>query len=236
MEQGPGAAQRRWKGQVEDLMMYSSYQDAVGIDGEAIEFEWKFSQNFRHCLFLKKSTKTWRRRTSNQRTSRTGSFSCQCSVTFCGNQMIRIASRCISNADKVKNYPMKFLPGHWTLLGSGSEKRWYGDSHDQQGMEYLETSCWCGLKEFNSTCLLDERVPWSSSRELLLWYSVWGNYSVFSHAHVVCVGTPTQVWCCRQFLQSCVQFSSCVTVVHTLDPLHQHWLMMTRLAWLKSDL
>ena len=38
MEQRPGAAERRRKGQVEDLRMYSSYQDAVGIDGEAIEF------------------------------------------------------------------------------------------------------------------------------------------------------------------------------------------------------
>ena len=38
----------------------------------------KISQDFRHCLFFKKSRKTWRRRTSNQRTSRTRSSSCQC--------------------------------------------------------------------------------------------------------------------------------------------------------------
>ena len=31
MEQSPGVAERRWKGQFEDLRMYSSYQDAVGI-------------------------------------------------------------------------------------------------------------------------------------------------------------------------------------------------------------
>ena len=40
---------------------------------------------------------------------------------------------CISNAEKVKNYAKKFLPGHWTFLGPGSEKRLYGDSHDQRG-------------------------------------------------------------------------------------------------------
>ena len=28
---------------------------------------------------------------------------------------------------------MKFLPGHWTFLGPGSEEKWYGDSHDQNG-------------------------------------------------------------------------------------------------------
>ena len=54
--------------------------------------------------------------------------------------------------------------------------------------------------------------------------SVSGNCSVFSHALVVGVVTPTQapVWCCRQFPQSCVQSSCCVTVVHTLDHLHHH--------------
>ena len=58
-----------------------------------------------------------------------------------------------------------------------------------------------------------------------------------SHALVVGVVTPPQapVWCCLQFPQSCVQFS-CVTVAHTLDHLHHHLLMWTRLAWLKSDL
>ena len=33
-------ATARWKGPVEDLKQSSSYQDAVGVDGEAIEFEW----------------------------------------------------------------------------------------------------------------------------------------------------------------------------------------------------
>ena len=42
MKDSPGAIER-WKGQVEGLKLYSSYHDAVGIDGEAVEFEW---QNF----------------------------------------------------------------------------------------------------------------------------------------------------------------------------------------------
>ena len=46
MKDSPGATER-WKGQVEGLRLYSSDQDAVGIDGEAIEFEWtKFLQGF----------------------------------------------------------------------------------------------------------------------------------------------------------------------------------------------
>ena len=83
----PGSVQR-WKGQIEDLKMCSSYRDAVGIDGEAIEFEWKrFSKDFRHCLFFARFNETWRQRTSSQKTSRTGSSSCQCSMASSGKGM-----------------------------------------------------------------------------------------------------------------------------------------------------
>ena len=34
---------------------------------------------------------------------------------------------CVSNAEEVRNYAMKFLPGHETLLGPGSEEKRYGD-------------------------------------------------------------------------------------------------------------
>ena len=39
---------------------------------------------------------------------------------------------CISNAKNVKNYSKRFLPGHWTFLCPGSEKKWYGSSYDGQ--------------------------------------------------------------------------------------------------------
>ena len=35
MENDPGEAERRWKGQVGDLRMFSSYQDAVGLDSRS---------------------------------------------------------------------------------------------------------------------------------------------------------------------------------------------------------
>ena len=44
-----------------------------------------FSQDFRRCLFFMRSIEIWKERASNQRTSRTGSSSCQCSMTFCVN-------------------------------------------------------------------------------------------------------------------------------------------------------
>ena len=44
----------RGKGQVEDLKKYPSYQDAVGLDGEPIEFEWKTFPGFSSSSLLRK--------------------------------------------------------------------------------------------------------------------------------------------------------------------------------------
>ena len=46
-------ATERWKGQVEDLKRYSSYQDAVGLDGEPIESEWKIFSRFSSLSLLR---------------------------------------------------------------------------------------------------------------------------------------------------------------------------------------
>ena len=50
-------------GQVEGFRLYSSCQDAVGIDGEAIEFKWKFLSGFSSLSVLEKiqqDFETWR--------------------------------------------------------------------------------------------------------------------------------------------------------------------------------
>ena len=90
----------------------------------------QFSHNFRHYLFFARSKKTWRQRTSSQKTSRTGSssFSMFNDIVWKKND-----KNCISNAEEVRNYAMRFLQRHWTFLGPGSEEKWYGDSHDQKG-------------------------------------------------------------------------------------------------------
>ena len=53
IEQNAGAADAKWTGQIEDLIRYPSYQDAVGLDGEAIEFEWKRFPGFSTLTVLK---------------------------------------------------------------------------------------------------------------------------------------------------------------------------------------
>ena len=140
IEQAPGAADAKGTGQIEDLKRYSSYQDAVGLDGEAIEFEWKNLKDLQHWLFFRRSRKTWRR-TWSRRIWKTGSSSCLCSTT---SDWKKNDENCISNAERVKNCAKRFLPGHWTFLGprseKGSEERWYGSSSYAQKGEWESTA------------------------------------------------------------------------------------------------
>ena len=73
----------------------SSYQKEVGIDGEAMEFEWKKFPGFSSLSILQRSRKTWREKTLNQKGSRTGSSLCQCSMTLIGQieRMVRLVLR-----------------------------------------------------------------------------------------------------------------------------------------------
>ena len=123
-------ATERWNGQVEDLKMDSSYRDAVGLDGEPIEIEWTNSKDSRHYLFFARSRTAWSQRTSSQKTSRNESASCQCSKTLGGKRMTRNVFRM---PKKSRFTPLKFLQGHWTFLGPGSDEKWCGGSHDQKG-------------------------------------------------------------------------------------------------------
>ena len=66
----------------------------------------------------------WKSGTSNN--LEIGSSSCQCSTTSNwtrkGNE-----ETCVSNAKKLKTYAKRFSQGHWTFLGPGDEKKWYGN-------------------------------------------------------------------------------------------------------------
>ena len=93
----PGAVQR-WKGQVEDLRMYWSYRDAVGIDGEAIEFEWKIVPGFASLSFLREIQQDLEKKNNPaRRLQGPESSSCQCSMTLSGKMN---DEDCVSSAEK----------------------------------------------------------------------------------------------------------------------------------------
>ena len=110
--------------------MYLSYQEAVGIDGEPIEFESIFSQDFRHWEFFTRSKKLKRKNIKPEEFTDRIIFMSMCNDidwSKRGND-----GTCISSASK--GNAMKFLQGHWTFSGPGSEKKWYGGSpHPPKG-------------------------------------------------------------------------------------------------------
>ena len=63
--------------------------------------------------------------TSNLKNSQTRSSSCQCSMTSIGQEevMMEFVFRI---QKKVTEYAKRFSRGHWTFLGPGDEKKWYG--------------------------------------------------------------------------------------------------------------
>ena len=129
IEQNPGAADAKWTGQIEDLKRYPSYQDAVGLDGEAIEFEWTNFQGFTTLTVLKEiQTDLARKNTVPENFKNRIIFM----SVFNDTEWKNNDENCISNAKNVKNYSKRFLPGHWTFLCPGSEKKWYGSSYDGQ--------------------------------------------------------------------------------------------------------
>ena len=51
VEHDQGTANANWTRQIEDLKWYFSYQDAVGLDGEPIEFEWRKTHRICNTCF-----------------------------------------------------------------------------------------------------------------------------------------------------------------------------------------
>ena len=120
MEHGPGAAERRWKGQVEDLRMYSSFQDAVRIDGEAIEFEWKNFPEFPTLSILHEIQKDL-----EEKNIQLENFADRIIFMPMFNDILWKTDdeNCISNAEKVKNYAEKSYQdiGHFWVQGRRSD-------------------------------------------------------------------------------------------------------------------
>ena len=112
-----------WRGQGEGLRLYSSYQDAVGIDGEAIEFELKHFPGFSLLCILQEIQQDLERRNIQPEEFKD-----------------HIISKCHFECRKVKNYAMRFSQGHWKFVGPGQEEKWCGSSSYAQKGEWCSTA------------------------------------------------------------------------------------------------
>ena len=112
-----------WKAKWKDSVLYPSCQEAVEIDVEAIDFEWKIF-HFDDYLFFKTSKKFWQVKNIHPE-----EFQDRIIFISMFNDIDWSRSNvenCIWNAEKVKICAMKFSQGHCTFVGLRSEEKWFG--------------------------------------------------------------------------------------------------------------
>ena len=117
----------RWESQVEGLEMFLSYQEAVGIEGEAIEFEWNIFPGFSSLAILQEIQKDLARKNIKPEEFKDWIIFISMFNDIDWSKR-KNDENCTSNAERVKDYAMTFLQGHWTFPGPGSEEKWCGKS------------------------------------------------------------------------------------------------------------
>ena len=97
----------------------------LGIDGEPIEFEWNIFPGLTSLEILQRIQKDLQDQNIEpekfeDRIIFMSMFN-DIEWTRKGN-----SEQCVSNSEQVKNYAKRCSRGHWTFLGPGDEKKWYG--------------------------------------------------------------------------------------------------------------
>ena len=147
----PGAIER-WKGQEEGLRLYSSYRDAVGIDGGAIEFEWTIFPGFSSLSILQEIQKDVERKDiqPEEFKDRIIFMSMFNDIDWKKND-----ENCISITEKVKNCTSKFSQGQWTFFGFwvGREVVWKFFLRSKKETGILQPTKWySGSKKLVILC------------------------------------------------------------------------------------
>ena len=121
-----------WKNRIAGVKSVKSYRDYDGINGEPTEFEWNIFPGFTTLQLCGKI---------NDLLSDLG----QTPETFTGRILFMSMfndiscdrkgnkDECLANAGVVKVLARKFGVGQWSLIGPGSEKKWYSAENSPQG-------------------------------------------------------------------------------------------------------
>ena len=122
-----------WKKRIEWIITDKSYRDYDGINGKPTEFEWNIFPGFTTLQLCGKVTDLL---------SSLG----ETPENFTGRE------ECVAKVKVVSILAKKFGIGHWSFIGSGSEKKWYSvEENSPQGiwdhiadkmlLEFAESGC-----------------------------------------------------------------------------------------------
>ena len=122
----------RWKGRMEGLRLYSSYQDAVGVDGEAIDFEWKNFPGFSSLSIRQEIQRDLEKREIQPEEFKDGIIFMS---MFNDIEWKTKDKNCISNGEESQELRNEILARSLDILGSrvGREVVWQFFSRSKKG-------------------------------------------------------------------------------------------------------
>ena len=140
-----------WKKRIEGITTDQSYRDYDGINGEPTEFEWNIFPGFTTLQLCGKVTDLLSNLGETPETF-TGRilFMSMFNDISCDRKGNK--EECLANTRVVKVLAKKFGIGQWSLIGPGSEKKWYSaEENSPQGawdhvademlLEFAESGC-----------------------------------------------------------------------------------------------
>ena len=103
--------------------MYYAVEEFLGIDGEAIEFEWNILPGFTTLQILQQIQNDLQSKNIelDQFPDRITFMSMFNDLDW---QKRYVEETCASNSEKVKLHAQRFPQGHWTFIGLGEEMKW----------------------------------------------------------------------------------------------------------------
>ena len=109
-------AKARWSNQVEEFQMYYTVEEFLGIDGEAIEFEWNVLPGVTTLQILQRIQNDLQSKNiePEQLPDRIIFMSIFKDIDWTKRN---VEETCASNSKKVKLHAQRFPQGHWTFIG-----------------------------------------------------------------------------------------------------------------------
>ena len=121
-----------WKIRVAGVRGERSYRDFEDVSGESTEFEWNIFPGFTSLQLCDKISNLL---SSSGQTpeSFTGRvlFTSKFNYILCDRKDNK--EQCLKNAEFVKVFARSFVIGQWSIIGPGSEKKWYLSENSPQG-------------------------------------------------------------------------------------------------------
>ena len=114
-------------------------RDFDGIDGEQTKFEWNIFPGF-NTLQLSQEVKSLLSRLGETPENFAGRILFMSMFNDCSCGTRDNEQECLANARLVSLYAKRFGKGQWSLIGPGSEKKWYSIKEDSPQGEWDRTA------------------------------------------------------------------------------------------------